>query len=110
MSDEQLRRAFDVLNPGEAQRVRVEARVVTAWEARSRSLLEEWLDVLRARPLVNGAWVMAAMLVLMVATPIGAILAAAVPRAAVATALTLDRSPTVPVAVARAPERERRRR
>lgn len=76
MSDEKLTRAFDVLNPPGTQRVRVEERVVTAWEARSRSLLEEWLDVLRARPLVNGAWVLAAMVVLLVATPFGAILAA----------------------------------
>lgn len=76
MSDETLKRAFDALNPSQARRVRVEERVVTAWESRSRSLFWEWLDVLRARPLVNGAWVVAAMAVLVLATPVGAILGA----------------------------------
>ncbi|MDP1918103.1 MAG: hypothetical protein Q8L14_17795 [Myxococcales bacterium] len=76
MSDERLKRAFDALNPSQAQRVRVEERVVTAWESRSRSLFWEWLDVLRARPVVNGAWVVAAMAVLVLATPVGAILGA----------------------------------
>lgn len=76
MSDETLKRTFDALNPTQAQRVRVEERVVTAWESRSRSLFWEWLDVLRARPVVNGAWVVAAMAVLLLATPVGAILAA----------------------------------
>ena len=89
MSDETLKRAFDVFVPSAGQRVRLEERVVTAWDARSRSLLEEWLDVLRARPLVNGAWVLAAMVVLMVATPLGAILGAALPRAMLTSPTTM---------------------
>lgn len=76
MSDERLRRAWQVMAPTEAQRVRVEERVVTAWESRERSLFSEWLDVLRARPLLNGAWVLAAMAVLLFTTPVGGLLAA----------------------------------
>ncbi len=104
MSDEKLKRAFDVLIPSAGQRVRLEERVVTAWDARSRSLLDEWLDVLRARPLVNGAWVLAAMVVLMVATPLGAILGAALPRGLPTTPTTMkNESPSaVRVAIATA--------
>lgn len=80
MSDERLRRAFEVLEPTLSQRSRVEARVVTAWESRQRSLFTEWLDVLRGRPLVNGAWMLAAMAVLLLTTPIGGLLSA-IPRA-----------------------------
>lgn len=76
MSDERLDRAWQVLEPTESQRVRVEARVVTAWESRQRSLFSEWLDVLRARPLLNGAWMLAAMAVLLFTTPVGGLLAA----------------------------------
>ncbi|MER2561627.1 MAG: hypothetical protein ABTQ32_12950 [Myxococcaceae bacterium] len=76
MSDERLKRAWTVLEPSEAQRVQVEERVVTAWESRQRSLFSEWLDVLRARPLLNGAWVLAAMAVLVFTTPVGALLTA----------------------------------
>ena len=98
MSDETLKHAFDALNPSQAQRVRVEERVVTAWESRSRSLFREWLDVLRARPLVNGAWVVAAMAVLVLATPFGAILAA-VTRAHLPTVVVTS-AKTTPPAVA----------
>lgn len=55
MSDDRLKQAWTVLEPSQAQRVRVEERVVAAWESRERSLFSEWLDVLRARPLLNGA-------------------------------------------------------
>lgn len=102
MSDETLKRTFDVLDPSEGQRVRVEERVITAWDTRSRSLLEEWRDVLRARPLVNGAWVLAAMVVLMVATPVGAILGAALSGAGANTPMTMknERPSAVRVAIA----------
>ena len=76
MSDERLKRAWTVLEPSEPQRVRVEERVVTSWESRQRSLFSEWLDVLRARPLLNGAWMLAAMAVLLFTTPVGGLLAA----------------------------------
>lgn len=76
MSDDRLKQAWTVLEPSQAQRVRVEERVVTAWESRERSLFSEWLDVLRARPLLNGAWVLAAMAVLLFTTPVGGLLAA----------------------------------
>lgn len=76
MSDERLKQTWTVLEPSQAQRVRVEARVVAAWESRERSLFSEWLDVLRARPLLNGAWVVAAMAVLLFTTPVGGLLAA----------------------------------
>lgn len=76
MSDERLGRAWQVLEPTESQRVRVEDRVVTGWESRQRSLFSEWLDVLRARPLLNGAWMLAAMAVLLFTTPVGGLLAA----------------------------------
>ena len=80
MSDERLKRAWTVLEPSEPQRVRVEERVVTSWELRQRSLFSEWLDVLRARPLLNGAWMLAAMAVLLFTTPVGGLLAA-IPKA-----------------------------
>ncbi len=99
MSDERLKRAFDPLNPTQAQRVRVEERVVTAWESRSRSLFWEWLDVLRARPVVNGAWVVAAMAVLLLATPVGAILGA-LTRAQLPPAATSTRTTSRPAQVA----------
>lgn len=76
MSDDRLKQAWTVLEPSQAQRVRVEERVVAAWESRERSLFSEWLDVLRARPLLNGAWVLAAMAVLLFTTPVGGLLAA----------------------------------
>lgn len=76
MSDERLRRAWQVMAPTEAQRVRVEEGVVTEWESRERSLFSEWLDVLRARPLLNGAWVLAAMAVVLFTTPVGGLLVA----------------------------------
>lgn len=87
MSDERLRRAWQVMEPAEAQRVRVEERVVAAWESRSRSLFAEWLDVLRARPVVNAAWVLAAVAILLITTPIGGLLAV-IPRAGAVTTVT----------------------
>jgi hypothetical protein len=76
MSDERLKQAWMALEPTEAQRVRVEERVVTGWESRQRSLFSEWLDVLRARPLLNGAWMLAAMAVLLFTSPVCGLLAA----------------------------------
>jgi hypothetical protein len=80
MSDAKLLEAWRVLEPEERRRVRLEEAVVERWEARSRSLAVEWLDLLRARPLVNGAWAMAALMTVLVATPVGA-LWGLVPRA-----------------------------
>ena len=80
MSDAKLVEAWRVFDPEQGPRGRLEEAVVERWEARSRSLVTEWLDLLRARPVVNGAWVLAALLTVLVATPVGA-LAGLVPRA-----------------------------
>ncbi|MBX7100629.1 MAG: hypothetical protein K1X89_23150 [Myxococcaceae bacterium] len=78
-----IERAFETLEPSPNTRAALQARVEAAYEARPRSLWLEWLNVLRGRPLVNGAWATAAALVLFVATPLSALpLALLPPRAA----------------------------
>lgn len=72
MSDPRLTRGFEVLSPRPEQVLRIDAAVRARLAAGTWSLGREWWDLLRARPLVNGAWVVAAALALIASTPLAA--------------------------------------
>ena len=74
-----IQRAFETLEPSPNTRAALQARVEAAYQARPRALWLEWLNVLRGRPLVNGAWAAAAALVLFVTTPLSALPLALLP-------------------------------
>ncbi|MHB8872290.1 MAG: hypothetical protein ACYC8T_01255 [Myxococcaceae bacterium] len=68
-----LREAFTALDPGPAQVRRVEAALMKALDDHPPSLIEEWLGLLTARPIVNTAYLLAATAVLLVTTPLGSL-------------------------------------
>jgi hypothetical protein len=68
--DGRLRGAFDTLSPSADAVARMEVRVLEGHEKRSQSLWSEWWNLLRARPIANGALVAAAALILFFTTPL----------------------------------------
>src|SRR5687768_12432148 len=74
--DVALSRAFESLEPKAPRVARMQARVLDGYHARSRSLTREWWSLLRARPLTNAGWVLAAVAVLFVTTPLSALMGA----------------------------------
>jgi hypothetical protein len=72
--DARLRDAMSLLNPAGAQARRIEAAVMRAFEARPPTLASEWLGLFRARPIANTSWLLAAAAVLLLTTPLGALL------------------------------------
>jgi hypothetical protein len=69
--DVKLAEAFAALEPEPAARARMQVRVLEGHAQRSRALWREWLDLLYARPLANGALIAAAGLALFFTTPLG---------------------------------------
>ena len=75
--DEPLRTAFASLEADPEARDRMEAMVLAGFALSQRSLALEWAEMLRARPIANGLLLSAAAVVLLVATPVGALVALA---------------------------------
>jgi hypothetical protein len=73
--DPQERAAWDALAPDEGARQRMERAVLAAYAIQHRPLTDEWLELLRARPLANTLLLAAAAAVLLLATPVGALVA-----------------------------------
>jgi len=71
--DRKLTGAYAALEPDAPARARMQVRVLDGHERRPRSLWREWLNLLRARPIANGALIAAAAVILWVTTPLGAI-------------------------------------
>ena len=74
--DRLLLSAFEQLEPLPARVARMRGVVHRKLEAERVSLLGEWLALLRVRPVVHTAYLLAAAAVLLVSTPLGAILRA----------------------------------
>ncbi|MDF1561821.1 MAG: hypothetical protein P1V51_02185 [Deltaproteobacteria bacterium] len=74
--DRLLLEALEALEPLPAQVARMRGRVHAKLEAERASLLGEWLALLRVRPVVHTAYLFAAAVVLLVSTPLGALLRA----------------------------------
>ena len=74
--DQRLLSAFEELEPLPAAVARMRGQMNAALEAEGRSLLGEWISLLRLRPVVHTAYLLAAAVVLLVSTPLGAILRA----------------------------------
>lgn len=72
MSDPVLSRAFEVFSPSPGQVARVDAAVRARLASRKRTIAGEWWALLRARPLVNGAWMAVGAAVLLATTPLAA--------------------------------------
>jgi hypothetical protein len=69
--DQDLVAAFRDLDPPGEALVRLEARVLADLEADAQSFVDEWLDLLRAGPLLSSARVALAAASLAVLTPLG---------------------------------------
>ena len=65
--------AIRSLDPTDEQIAHVQQAVERGLDARSPSLVREWLDILVARPVANGALAAAAGVALALATPAGAL-------------------------------------
>lgn len=93
-TEEPMQQAFTTLSVSKETVERMAPNVMTAWQARPRALWREWLDVLWAAPLRNGAWVAAAALVLLF-SPLGSLLSALLSMQPPA-AMHAERAPTQP--------------
>lgn len=71
--DLRLNRAFGALEPSPPTVAALQSRVLEGYEARSRSLVQEWFDLLRARPVVHTAWLAVAAGILIFGTPLGSL-------------------------------------
>lgn len=74
--DRLLLTAFEELEPLPASVARMRGTLHRKLEAERTSLLGEWLELLKVRPVVHTAYLLAATVVLLVSTPLGAILRA----------------------------------
>jgi hypothetical protein len=79
--DPQERAAWEALAPDEDSQRRMERAVLAAHAIQHRPLTDEWLELLRARPIANTLLLAAAAAVLLLATPIGALVAFALSSA-----------------------------
>lgn len=73
MPDQPLPIIAEALTPGAHQRQRMARAVYAGVEAEQASLISEWLTLIRARPLVHGAYVLAAVALLLWMSPIAAL-------------------------------------
>ncbi len=74
--DPRLLKRFETLEPLPAAVARMRGGLHQALEAERRSLLGEWVALLRVRPVLHTAYLVGATGVLLVSTPLGAILRA----------------------------------
>ncbi|MGC4118114.1 MAG: hypothetical protein QM765_26905 [Myxococcales bacterium] len=80
--DGALREAERALEPTRSQIARMRREVEERVERESVPLFEEWLGLVKARPLMNGGLALAAAVALLLTTPFGAMLWAIVRGAA----------------------------
>jgi hypothetical protein len=73
MTDVELVREFCAFGPGAAARARMARRLDQDLEAAHSSLFEEWLGLLRVRPLVTLGFATAAACTLLFTSPLGAL-------------------------------------
>ena len=69
-----LREAQAVLEPSRPQIARMQEQVEERVEREGVPLLDEWLGLVRNRPLAHGGLALAAALALLLTTPFGAVL------------------------------------
>ena len=69
----ELRRLMASLDPTDAQVGRMERAVMSALQQPRLSLVQEWIDLLRVRPLRNPGLALAAACLLLLTTPLGLI-------------------------------------
>ena len=74
--DRLLLSAFEELEPLPAQVARMRGTIHRKLAAERASLLGEWLELLKVRPVVHTTYLLAAAVILIVTTPLGAILRA----------------------------------
>lgn len=72
MNDPTLASGFGALSPTPVQVARIGATVRERLAARRRGVLAEWWALLRARPLVNGAWMAVGAAIVLASTPLSA--------------------------------------
>jgi len=72
-----LRDRLDALDPNPAQVARLQGIILTRAEREARPLLAEWLELVRVRPFAHGGLVLAATCALLITTPLGSLLWAA---------------------------------
>lgn len=82
LEDAPLREAEAALEPTPPQVARMQAGIVERVARERVALVDEWLGLVKARPLVNGGLALAAALALLLTTPFGAMLWAIVRGAA----------------------------
>ncbi len=70
MTDQPLPILPQALEPGPRQRQRMARIVYAGVEAEQTPLLSEWLDLVRARPLLHGTYVLAAVALLLWMSPL----------------------------------------
>ncbi len=73
MTEDSLPIVAEALVPGIRQRQRMARAVYAGVEAEQASLLSEWLDMIKARPLLHGAYVLVAVALLIWMTPFAAL-------------------------------------
>lgn len=73
MTEPSLSIIADVLTPSTHQRQRMARAVYAGVEAEQASLTSEWLTMIRARPLLHGVYVLAAVALLIWMSPIAAL-------------------------------------
>ena len=75
--DEALRDAFDATDLHPGAQARIEREVLAAYAISQRSLAAEWLELVRETPVRGTLLLAAAAVALVVATPLGALVALA---------------------------------
>lgn len=68
---QELSRLMTALDPDARQVARMEQAVLAALDARRPSLVQEWIELLRVRPLQNPGLALAAACLLLLTTPLG---------------------------------------
>ena len=76
--DARLEEAFEALEPVSGEVARMRAHLHRELEGHTRSLVAEWVELLRVRPFAHGGLALAAACALLLTTPVGAVLGALV--------------------------------
>ncbi len=69
--DAELRQLMTTLDPPARQVARMERAVLDALDSRRTSLVQEWLELLRVRPVLHPGLALAAACLLLLTTPLG---------------------------------------
>ncbi len=73
MSDQPLPIVADALTPGTRQRQRMARVAYAGVEAEQTTLLSEWLQLIKARPLLHGTYVLVAVALVIWMSPLAAL-------------------------------------